>query len=79
MIGRVVLDLVMAGVVLSLVSIGVFIVAGAAVAAATLLCAPSRALRRRTQLSELNLTGIDEIDEALDRILAQEHGTSWPA
>ncbi len=79
MIGRVVLDLVMAGVVLSLVSIGVFIAAGAAVAAATLLRARSRALRRHRQLSELNLTGIDEIDEALDRILAQEHSTSWPA
>lgn len=76
MIGRVVLDLVMAGVVLSLVSIGVFIAAGAAVAAATLLRARSSALRRRRRLRKLNLTGIDEIDEALDRILAQEHSTS---
>jgi hypothetical protein len=78
-LGRVALDLVMVGVVLSLISVGVFIAAGAAVAAATLLRARSRALRRRRQLSELNLTGIDEIDEALDRILAQEHSTSWPA
>lgn len=69
----------MAGVVLSLISVGAFIVAGAAVAMATLLRARSRALRRHRQLSELNLTGIDEIDEALDRILAQEHGTSWLA
>jgi membrane protein required for beta-lactamase induction len=69
----------MAGVVLSLISVGAFIVGGAAVAMATLLRAHSRALRRHRQLSELNLTGIDEIDEALDRILAQEHGASWLA
>ena len=79
MIGRVALDLVMGGVVLSLISVGVFIAAGVAVAAATLLSARSRALRRHRQLSELNLTGIDEIDEALDLILAQEHSTSWLA
>jgi hypothetical protein len=80
-IGRVVLDLVMAGVVLSLVSIGVFMAAGAAVAAATLLRAPSRALRRHGQLSQLNLgcpgTQIDEMDETLDRILAEERSASW--
>ncbi|HEV2258256.1 MAG TPA: hypothetical protein VGS06_34430 [Streptosporangiaceae bacterium] len=75
-IRRIVLDLVMVGVVLSLISVGVFIVAGAAVAAATLFRARSSALRRHRHLSELNLTGIDEIDEALDRILAQEHSTS---
>lgn len=69
----------MAGVVLSLISVGVFIAAGAAAAAATLLRARSRALRRHRQLSGLNLTGIDEIDEALDRILAQEHSASWLA
>jgi len=37
--------------------------------------------RRRGQLSQLNLgrhgTGIDEIDEALDRILAEERSASW--
>jgi len=76
MIGRVALDLVMVGVVLSLVSIGVFIATGAAVAVRTLFRARSSALRRHRQLSELNLTGMDEIDEALDRILAQEHSTS---
>ena len=75
-LGRVALDLVMVGVVLSLVSVGVFIAAGAAVAVLTLLRARSSALRRHRQLSELNLTGMDEIDEALDRILAQEHSTS---
>ena len=75
-LGRVALDLVMVGVVLSLISIGVFIAAGAAVAVLTLFRARSSALRRHRQLSELNLTGIDEIDEALDRILAQEHSTS---
>jgi len=46
------------------------------VAVLTLFRARSSALRRHRQLSELNLTGIDEIDEALDRILAQEHSTS---
>jgi hypothetical protein len=56
-IGRVALDLVMAGAVVSLISVAAFIVAGAAVAMATLLRARSRALRRRRQLSELNLTG----------------------
>ncbi len=67
----------MAGVVLSVISVGAFIVAGAAAATATLLRARSRALRRHRQLSELNLTGIDEIDDALDRVLAQEYGASW--
>jgi hypothetical protein len=71
----------MGGVVLSLISIGIFIGGGAAVAAATLFRARSRAQRRRGQLSQLNLgspgTGIDEIDEALDRILAEERSASW--
>jgi hypothetical protein len=73
----------MVAVVLSLVSVGVFIAGGAAVAAATLLRARSRARRRNGQLGRLNLgrhdTGIDEIDEALDRILAEERSTSWLA
>ncbi len=47
----------------------------------TLLRARSRARRRNGQLSQLNLgrhgTGIDEIDEALDRILAEERSASW--
>jgi hypothetical protein len=80
-LGRVALDLVMVGVVLSLVSVGVFIAAGAAVAVLTLLRARSRARRRHSRLSRLNLgyhgTGIDEIDEALDRILAEERSASW--
>jgi hypothetical protein len=71
----------MVGVVLSLVSVGVFIAAGAAVAVLTLLRARSSARRRHSRLSRLNLgyhgTGIDEIDEALDRILAEERSTSW--
>ncbi len=64
----------MGGVVLSLISVGAFVVAGAAAGVLTLLRARSRALRRHRQLSELNLTGIDEIDEALDRILSEERG-----
>jgi hypothetical protein len=80
-VGRVVLDLVMGGVVLSLISVGVFIAGGAAVAVLTLLRARSRARRRNGQLSQLNLgchgTGIDEIDAALDRILAEERSASW--
>jgi hypothetical protein len=73
----------MAAVVLSLISVVVFIAGGAAVAVLTLLRARSRARRRNGQLSRLNLgrhgTGIDEIDEALDRILAEERSTSWLA
>ncbi len=80
-LGRVALDLVMGGVVLSLISVGVFIAGGAAVAVLTLLRARSRARRRYSQLSQLNLgspgTGIDEIDAALDRILAEERSASW--
>jgi hypothetical protein len=74
------LDLVMGSVVLSLISVGVFIAGGAAVAVLTLLRARSRARRRHGQLSQLDLgrhgTGIDEIDEALDRILAEERSAS---
>jgi hypothetical protein len=81
-VGRVVLDLLMGAVVLSLICVGVFIVAGAAVAVLTLLRARSRARRRQRRLSQLNLgyhgVGIEEIDEALDRILAEERGASWP-
>ena len=75
MLSRVAFDLVMAGVVLSLISVGVFVAAGAVVAVLTLLRARTSQLRRHRQLRELNLAGVDEIDEALDRILAQEHGT----
>ncbi len=81
-LGRVILDLVMGAVVLSLISVGVFIAAGVAVAVLTLLRARSRARQRHGRLSQLNLAyrgnGIDEIDEALDRILAEERGASWP-
>lgn len=80
-VGRIALDLVMGGVVLSLLSVGVFITGGAAVAVLTLCRARSRARRRHSRLGQLNLgyhgAGIDEIDEALDRILAQERGASW--
>ena len=80
-LGRVALDLAMGGVVLSLISVGIFIAGGAAVAVLTLLRAHSRARQRHGQLSQLNLgspgTGIDEIDEALDRILAEERSASW--
>ncbi len=81
MLGRVVLDLVMGAVVLSLICVGVFMVAGVAVAVLTLLRARFRARQRHTRLSQLNLgdhgSGIDEIDEALDRVLAEERGASW--
>lgn len=81
-VGRVVLDLVMGAVVLSLISVGVVIAAGAAVAVLTLLRARSRARLRHSRLGQLNLgyhgAGMDEIDEALDRILAEERGASWP-
>lgn len=81
-LGRVVLDLVMGAVVLSLVCVGVFIVGGAVVAALTLLRARSRSRRRHSRLSRLNLgyhgAGIYELDEALDRILAEERGAPWP-
>ena len=73
----------MGAVVLSLICIGVFIAAWAAVAVLTLLRARSRARRRHSRLTQLNLgyhgTGIGEIDEALDRILAEERGASWAA
>lgn len=59
----------------------IFIGGGAAVAVLTLFRARSRAQRRHGQLSQLNLgspgTGIDEIDEALDRVLAEERSTAW--
>lgn len=80
-LARVAVDLVMGGVVLSLISVGIFIAGGAAVAVLTLFRARSRAQRRHGRLSQLNLgspgTGIDEIDEALDRILAEERSASW--
>lgn len=85
MLGRVVLDLVMSAVVLSLACVSVFIAAGAAVAVLTLFRARSRTRRRHSRLSQLNLgyhgagiDGIDEIDEALDRIVAEERGAPWP-
>jgi hypothetical protein len=81
-LGKVVLDLVMGAVVLSLICVGVFIATGAAVAVLTLLRARACARRRHSRLSRLNLgydgAGIDEIDEALERILAEERGASWP-
>ncbi len=65
----------MGGVVLSLISVGAFVVAGAAAGVLTLLRARSSARRRRSRLSQLNLEGhYARIDEALDRILAEERG-----
>lgn len=74
--GRVAVDVAMGGVLASLISLGVFAVAAAAAAALTLLRARSGRLRRRARLRQLGLAGFDEIDEALDRIAAHEHGAS---
>jgi len=76
-LGRLALDLWMAGVVLSLVSIGVFGVFGAAAALLTVARA-RRQDRRPRDLGQLSrwypATELADIDEALDRILAEEHG-----
>lgn len=76
MLSRIASDLVMSGVLLSLASIGVFVSAGTVVAVLTLFRARSGQRRRRRRLRELNLADVEEIDEMLDRILAQEHISS---
>ncbi len=71
----VVLDLLAAGVLLSLASIAVFGVSWAAVCLLTLARA-RRQLRRAKPRSPLPFMSADlaEIDEALERILRQERG-----
>jgi hypothetical protein len=78
MLGKVVLDLVMAGVVLSLISIALFFVFGAGVSLLTVADARRRSRRRSGQLDQLShgcpVDELAEIDEALDRVLAEERG-----
>ncbi len=75
--GRLALDLWMAGVVLSLAGIGLFAVVGAVVSLLT-VARSSRRARRPRDLGQLSrwypVAELAEIDEALDRILAEEHG-----
>ncbi|HCU94244.1 MAG TPA: hypothetical protein DHU96_16580 [Actinobacteria bacterium] len=75
-LGKVALDLFMAGVVLSLISITLFFVFGAGVSLLTVAGAGRRARQRSRQLDQLSHgCPVDElaaIDEALDRILAEE-------
>ena len=76
--GKVALDLLMAGVVLSLISIALFFVFGAGVSLLTVAGAGRRARRRACQLDELShgcpVDELAEIDKALDRVLAEEQG-----
>lgn len=76
-LGRLALDLWMACVVLSLAGIGLFGVVGAVAALLTVIRAERQA-RRPRGLGQLSrwcpVTELAEIDEALDRILAEEHG-----
>ncbi len=76
-LGRLALDLWMVGVVLSLVSIGLSGVFGAAAALLTVARARRQA-RRPRELGQLSrwypVAELAEIDRALDRILAEEDG-----
>ncbi|HUY48692.1 MAG TPA: hypothetical protein VMV92_23740 [Streptosporangiaceae bacterium] len=78
MLGKVALDLSMAVVVLSLISIALFFVFGAGVSFLTVAGARRRARRRFCQLDQLShgcpVDELAEIDEALDRVLAEERG-----
>ncbi len=74
---RLALDLWMTGVVLSLAGIGLFAVLGAVVSLLTVTRSGRRARRPRNlgQLSRwYSVAELAEIDEVLDRILAEEHG-----
>lgn len=77
-LGRVALDLWMAGVVLSVISVGFFIVLWARVSLLTVAGAKHRVRRQSRHLGQLlrwyRLTELAGIDDALDRILAEEHG-----
>ncbi len=76
-LGRLALDLWMAGVVLSLASIGLFGISGAVVSMLTVTRARRQA-RRPRELGELacwySVAELAEIDEMLDGILTDEHG-----
>ena len=77
LLGRLALDLWMAGVVLSLATIGLFGVFGAVASLLTVTRAERQARRPRSlgQLARwYPVTELAEIDEALDRIFAEEHG-----
>ncbi len=85
MLGRVALDLWMADVVLSLISIGAGLVLWAWVSVLTVAGAARRARRRPRQLGALRdrypPSELAGIDEALERILAEERGVlpGWRA
>lgn len=76
--GRIALDLWMAGVVLSLTSIGLLAMLGAWVFLQTVMGARSRARRQALHLRELSpwcsLTELAEIDDKLELILSEESG-----
>jgi Flp pilus assembly protein TadB len=76
-VGRVALDLWMAAVVVSVISVGFVVVAWAWVSLLTVADARHRARRRSRQLGQLpdldRVTELAEIDEALERILAGDH------
>lgn len=75
-LGKVALDLFMTGVVLSLMSIALFFVFGAGVSLLTVAGARRRARQRSCRLDQLShgcsVDELAEIDEALDRVLAEE-------
>lgn len=77
--GRIVLDLAMAGVVISLVSIVLFFVFGAGASLLTIAAAARRARRSSHRLLCEQLSNgcavaeLAEIDEALDQVLAEEY------
>jgi polyferredoxin len=76
--GRITLDLWMAGVVLSLISIGLLAVLGAWVCLQTVMGAKSRARRQDLHLRELSpwcsVSELAEIDDKLELILSEEGG-----
>ncbi len=77
-VGKAALDLWTAGVVLALGSIGFFLVAGAVVSLLTVAGAWRRSRRPRQELGQLagscSARELAEIDDVLDRILAEEQG-----
>jgi hypothetical protein len=78
---RLALDLWMVCVVLSVAGIGLFAVLGAVISLLTVTRSGRRA-RRPRDLGQLSrwypVTELSEIDEALDRILAEEHALPSP-